>query len=177
MKGKTHLMGGLLFGLVGEAAVSSLSNEGILFARPATIGVVVGASLIGSLLPDIDTPKSILGSKVPPISIIINKLCGHRNITHSIMMWLLLFAPIKFLFEEIDRYPFLIYYGLLVGILSHIFLDMLTTRGVPVFVKSPRISLTPMKTGGAGEILVRVVLVTCIALYSIGSATNFLNLL
>nr|BET44860.1 MAG: metal-dependent hydrolase [Candidatus Aschnera chinzeii] len=87
--------------------------------------------LFGSLLPDIDHPCSLLGSKFRFISIPISRLCGHRGFTHSFCAWLLI---ILFFFKlpcNQITCDFVLTEGLLLGYLSHIIGDMLTIRGVP----------------------------------------------
>lgn len=113
---KGHLKGGIIAGI------------GIVFlAKPfdyASIHLIdlvqfSSSVLIGSLLPDIDHPQSIIGQRVPFISTPIHKLWGHRSITHSIFFlmgstYLAHFLSFSF-----------IALGLGIGILSHILLDLL----------------------------------------------------
>lgn len=56
----------------------------------------IATVMLGSLLPDIDTPYSCIGKKVKLISYPIYKIFGHRTITHSLFVWslLLFFSPI-----------------------------------------------------------------------------------
>jgi hypothetical protein len=48
--------------------------------------LALGAALLGSLLPDIDTPKSSLGRLLPFLSIPIERRWGHRTLTHSLLL-------------------------------------------------------------------------------------------
>ena len=114
----THISFGVL---LTEFILTSLGIE------PNT--TTLALSGIGSLLPDIDTPKSALG-RIFPFSKIIEHKYGHRQITHSwifIVIALVLFCPfILFL-------GFLKYAGIIIGVISHIMIDMANPSGVPLF--------------------------------------------
>jgi len=118
----THISFGVL---LTEFILTSLGIE------PSTTTLVLSG--IGSLLPDIDTPKSAIGRIFPPSKVIEQKY-GHRQITHSwifIILALILFSPfILFL-------GLLKYFCLIIGVISHIMLDMVNISGVPFFYPSP----------------------------------------
>ncbi|MBS3108043.1 metal-dependent hydrolase [Candidatus Woesearchaeota archaeon] len=80
-----------------------------------------------AIFPDIDTFNSTIGSKVKPLSFILNLLFGHRGIMHS------MFIPILaciFLFSQ----GYLVTgFALLIGYTSHILADSLTHEGVRPF--------------------------------------------
>ncbi|GBE55452.1 inner membrane protein YdjM [archaeon BMS3Bbin15] len=80
---------------------------------------LAGVSLIASLLPDIDTPRSISGRMFHPLSSILKAVFGHRGITHSILSLFLLTA-LLFKYSDIQ---FSI--SFFTGYSSHIILDML----------------------------------------------------
>jgi membrane-bound metal-dependent hydrolase YbcI (DUF457 family) len=46
--------------------------------------LIFAASLLLALLPDIDTPKSLIGSLLKPISVPLERRFGHRTATHSV---------------------------------------------------------------------------------------------
>lgn len=53
--------------------------------------------------------------------------------------------------------------GILIGMISHYFLDALTVRGIRFFYPADvRVRLTRMRTGGVGETFLLVGLVVCI---------------
>lgn len=80
--------------------------------------------IAGSLLPDIDHDRSFIGRIFFPISYPLNKKFGHRNITHSLLIWFpLMVVGIK--------YKLIMW--LAIGGLSHLFLDMWTVTGVGIF--------------------------------------------
>ena len=80
---------------------------------------------IGSLLPDLDQPQSIVGKMVYPISSRINKLFGHRGMMHSMLVWLpLTIIGLKY-FKPL---------GILsIGAITHGLIDCLTITGVQLF--------------------------------------------
>jgi inner membrane protein len=76
---KTHLATSIALG-AGIAKIISF---------PFTIGFLGGVSL-GSLLPDIDEPNSFIGRRSFGIARVINKRYGHRGMTHSFFVWIVL---------------------------------------------------------------------------------------
>jgi inner membrane protein len=95
--------------------------------EPTASSLAIGS--LGSLLPDIDTPKASLG-RIFPLSFWIEHRWGHRTITHSwvfIVLSCILFSPLLF-FKK-----FLIYSCLILGVISHIMIDMANTSGVTFF--------------------------------------------
>ena len=118
----THMSFGVL---LTEFILTSLGIE------PNT--TTLALSGIGSLLPDIDTPKSALG-RIFPFSKIIEHKYGHRQITHS---WIFIVLSILFFSPFILFLGFLKYAGIIIGIISHIMIDMANPSGVPLFYPSP----------------------------------------
>ncbi|HEC91716.1 MAG TPA: metal-dependent hydrolase [Candidatus Atribacteria bacterium] len=119
MTSPTHITFSILF---TEFILTSLSIEPTY--------TVLALSSIASLLPDIDTPKSAIGRIFPFLSIPIEHKFGHRQITHSwifIALCMILFLP--FLFFK----KFLIYSSIILGVISHILIDMANPSGVPFF--------------------------------------------
>lgn len=82
------------------------------------VALTVGG-VFGGLVCDIDTPYSWIGSKVKPIAQLLYNTVGHRGITHS-----LFFAGVAGV--VIGIFNVTIGAGVTLGILSHIFLDMIT---------------------------------------------------
>lgn len=93
---------------------------------------LIPGALAGALLPDIDHPKSMLGQWVRFISVPVSRLCGHRGFTHS----LLAILTGVFLFHTRLpagwAVPADFYQAVIVGYLSHLVADMLTTAGIPL---------------------------------------------
>ncbi|MGE7094516.1 metal-dependent hydrolase [Lysinibacillus sp. NPDC048646] len=136
MQGNTHIVGGITASL----AFAQISNDNPF--------VLVGAGIVGALMPDICHGGSKIGRTFPIISKIVNKLFGHRSFTHSLLF---LFLVVTLLHSFIPYEA--ITAGILVGMVSHIVLDMGTKQGVKLFFPiniSVRFPLTT-KTGGKVE--------------------------
>lgn len=103
-----------------HAGISLLVLYGLnptLEITPATIPIVAGA-VIGSYLPDCDTPKSPAGWLLP-----LHKITYHRGPTHSIFVGCVV-AAICFL---LNRYFGL---GVFIGYMLHLMADATTKTGI-----------------------------------------------
>jgi len=80
---------------------------------------------LGSLLPDIDHPKSTIGRIFLPISIYLNKKVGHRTLTHSLLLWI----PLNL----IGLYFYKPLFYITMGAISHLILDCWNVSGVMLF--------------------------------------------
>jgi len=113
----THMaFGVLLFGLIAS-----------------TLGIVPTVSLlavvaIASLLPDIDHPKSVLGTILFPISTYISRKFGHRTVTHSLAFVGMVAAASAPMFLVHWSY----WLAIVVGTLAHIVSDGMNVSGVPL---------------------------------------------
>lgn len=81
--------------------------------------------ILGSVLPDIDTPYSFLGKRIKPISKVLYKKIGHRSATHSVIIVTIAFF-ISIIVWEINT----ILVGLVIGSITHILTDLTTPQGV-----------------------------------------------
>lgn len=166
MKYRTHVVGGILASLMGVLAIQSLGVS----LSPEHQGILIATSTFGSLVPDIDHQNSYIGTRARLTSKVVNSLCGHRGVTHSPMVVSTFMFLAYCLFAEfvakgaVVDYAFL---GLLIGMLSHMFLDMLTKGGIPLwypFTKK-KVSLTGMKTGSIYEsFFLGLMVLSCFAL-------------
>jgi len=143
MQGNTHIVGGITASL----AFAQFSNDNPL--------VLVGAGVIGALLPDICHRGSKIGRKFPIVSKLVNMVFGHRSFTHSLLF---------LLFMSLVLHSFVPYkaisIGIIIGMASHIVLDMCTKKGVKLFFPatiSIRFPLTT-KTGSKVENVVLMLL-------------------
>ena len=153
----THIVFGV-FSTTGLFALFSLSLHRDL---PA-----LGATIIGSLLPDIDSPRSSVGRLLPFLSIPIERRWGHRTVTHCLLATGLLgviLLPICF-------WQTTVYAALLLGYLSHLLADCATKSGVPLFHPHPTICVLPgnskyrVRTGSMAEQGVLLALLFMLAL-------------
>lgn len=156
MTGKTHFIGGVTvaaaclsvrqpFPEVGDAAVLNAVYQGVWIA----------SCVFGSLLPDIDYPHTTLGHKLGPISVLINKCCGHRGFFHSLLFLALVYLPFHFF---LPTYSW-IGLGILLGGISHILLDMLNHTGVALFWPyKKKFSVASIELNSMEEIVVDIIL-------------------
>ena len=109
MIGLTHLGFGLL--------------TGEMFRNP--LSIVLSAA--GSVLPDVDTYSKSIATKIT-FSNGKNRYLKHRGIMHSLFMPTLIFLVYFVIYKNTMILPFV------VGYLSHLFLDMFTPSGIPIFM-------------------------------------------
>jgi len=139
MTGKTHIIGGLAASL----AFAQVSNYDPV--------ILTGAGVIGALVPDICHGGSKIGRTFPVVSKVISKVFGHRSFTHS---FLFLFLMGVLLNTYVSNEA--VVAGILVGMVSHMILDMATKNGIKLlfpFKVRVRFPLTT-RTGGAVESVV-----------------------
>ncbi|MGG3874599.1 metal-dependent hydrolase [Brevibacillus laterosporus] len=154
MKYKTHIA----FSTLAGVCVAKFLD--IPFQTDYVMGVAVG-----SLLPDIDHPKSYIGKKLSKTSRVMSKTLGHRGLTHALPFWLCLF-PLGFFMKEN------VFLGLWIGYLFHIVGDLLTVAGVPLFYpfSKARIKLPlAFKTGSSVE---KGVFIACLLLIIVSMDAN-----
>ena len=152
MIGRHHLIAGTVCGLcVGASTVLSKSDPSYLLACGA-----VATTIIGSLVPDIDSRTSKLGSKMKITSFLANKLFGHRGFLHSPLFIVVMMCLMGFLFNkgEISEYSVL-WQGLSFGMMNHLICDMMTKGGIPILYPFYRfkLSFTNMKSGSKWELV------------------------
>ncbi len=130
---KTHFVGGILVGSIvaGSSAINPI------------FGISVAA--LSSLLPDIDSPHSLIGRPLLPVSFVVEKIEGHRQFFHSLLAAAVFTMVVNNMFPA--YYPFA-----LAGYLSHLLLDMLNPEGVPLFWPlNFRVSIPLVNTGSIFE--------------------------
>lgn len=90
MTGKQHLSFGIITGIAFSAYLHKLN----ICQNNADMVFVVCGSVLGSLLPDIDSTESIISNALPPfttlISKIINNVFGHRGLLHYSLFWIVM---------------------------------------------------------------------------------------
>jgi inner membrane protein len=123
MTAPNHITGGIVF----TGLFCSFFSINI-FASP----VFISATILGSLLPDIDHTKSWIGKSVYPIAKWISRNYGHRTITHSIFFLIGIFL-ISIFIENNFRADYSISTILFFSVLSHFIFDMVTLAGIPLF--------------------------------------------
>ncbi|WP_313894595.1 metal-dependent hydrolase [Psychrobacillus sp.] len=143
MTGKTHIIGGIATSL----AFAQISNYDPV--------LLVGAGVVGALIPDICHGGSKIGRTFPLISKVVQVLFGHRTFTHSLLFLFLIGALLNMI--SINES---IVAGMLVGIASHLILDMATKNGIKLLFPIKITVRFPMttRTGGTVEHIVFVAL-------------------
>ena len=155
MTKETHSAGGYLFAaLAFNKFVSTYLAEYSLLYKLLLFIVCFQSANLGSLLPDLDTKKSYISKKWPYLSKFISKRCKHRGFTHSLLFLVLLDIFLKFIVSIGENNIILICfaYGILLGYLSHIVLDLFTYEGVDLlFPLGFNIKLSRIKTSSKLE--------------------------
>ena len=110
---KTHLAFGVLSALLVMPFVST-ANKYLFFFFV----------LVGSLLPDVDTPHSKFGRKLGVISKFFAAVAGHRTIFHSLLFAILIPGVVWYFVSK----PYGV--ALFIGYLSHLMMDAITKSGI-----------------------------------------------
>ncbi|MFC5628209.1 metal-dependent hydrolase [Aliibacillus thermotolerans] len=159
---RTHVLGAITAG-------TFVAMNGNMPDTNVTNDIVFGGSLVvGALLPDLCSPRSWIGRRLKFTSILIQQIFGHRTFTHSLLFLLLLYYAFDVFTNSI--FFVMIQYGLLIGVASHILLDMATPRGVMLFYpvkKYVRFPLT-VKTGSLfGENIISILFLSWIIYFHV----------
>lgn len=93
-----------------------------------SIGSVIALSL-GAVFPDIDEPHSWIGAKTRGISDILNKIFGHRGLTHSLLGMIIAFLTIM-LMVSLAHFNVILGIYFMVGYALHLIEDSFSKSGV-----------------------------------------------
>ncbi|GAE36991.1 metal-dependent hydrolase [Halalkalibacter akibai] len=151
MQGTTHIIGGVAAAIVLHSHFQQPVSEPIIY---------YSAAIAGAILPDICHPKSMIGRRLPILSTAFSKIFGHRSLSHSLLFMVALYlltAQTSFSFQT----------GLLIGVGSHLLLDMMTAQGIKLLYPLKLKVRTPLyvKTGSLlGEGLVNIGLILIITM-------------
>jgi inner membrane protein len=117
---------------------------------PVLDPVALGLTTFGSLLPDIDHPSSWVGRRLPVISRPLAAMIGHRGVTHSALAVL---ACLIFLrWQGFSR---AVIDPLVIGYLSHLGADLLTSSGLRLAWPSRKRQAIPLcRTGSFAESII-----------------------
>lgn len=136
MTKETHSAGGYLFAaLTFNVFISKYLADYNLLYKLLLFIVCFQSANLGALLPDLDTKKSYISKKWPYLAKFISKRCKHRGFTHSLLFLILLNTFLKFIISVGENNIILICfsYGVFLGYMSHIVLDLFTYEGVDLF--------------------------------------------
>lgn len=150
-------MQGVTHAILGAGAGIGLA---IFTHQPATNALAFTAlGTVGGLLPDIDTPHSIISQHARPARLLTFWI-KHRGLTHSALV-LALLALACFALLPANGQPFVL--ALVIGYGTHLLADMATIEGVPLFYPVKRkIHILPpgvrLTTGGIIEQFFRLLM-------------------
>lgn len=146
MTAKTHQLLGITAGLTYFLAQAQPTYN------PATFSAVLVFSYIGALLPDIDQPSGKLWHILPFGHIaakISDPFLEHRNLTHSFLGAILVGVGFYYLFKIFPSYwgidTNVVFVAAIIAYLSHLFADMWTNEGIPLFFPYQRFFGLPPK--------------------------------
>lgn len=134
MTGKTHRIIGITAGL-GYFLVTTPSVY-----QPATLGAVIIASYIGSLIADADDASADIWDSVPmghTVGKFTDPLLGHRNVSHSIVGVALYAVALYAISQIIPPYwgidSTIVIVSSIIAYCSHLIADSFTVEGIPLF--------------------------------------------
>lgn len=169
MNYKAHRIGGLCLGAITSSLIyqNAFSKENLIIT-----GTLLAGSYIGSLIPDIDNRGSKMGKKFKITSLVINKTFGHRGITHTPLVALILSSILLLGSSYFKGYYQVIYFyfslGLIVGYISHLLLDATTVSGIPFLypVIKKSYSIGSFKTGKDDfKVSIILIFITIVVIY------------
>lgn len=123
MLAKSHISLGLLGGIIAYPLTEKLN-----ITKEAYFTLLLPLVLLGSLFPDIDEPKSVIGRKLPLLSKIVSLSFSHRGFTHF-LAFPLIFITLGIIIAHSTISPSL--FAFAYGIFLHQVGDMLTISGIP----------------------------------------------
>jgi len=145
MIGRSHIV----LGVACAITASSMGYVPLTFAS-------LGAAALGSLAPDLDTERSLLGCRMVWLSRPISRLFGHRTVTHSLFVPLLTGGVLTHYLGVGGLRS--AWGAFLIGYISHILADLMTGGCWALYPLSRnRVSLWPYaKTGSMREYLLLI---------------------
>lgn len=164
MNGICHKIGGTVSGVITT----------YLICPEITLPVIatsVVASQLGSLIPDIDEPNSILGKKVKLLSKGLKTIFGHRGIIHTpiflvLLSFIIFYFGRKYVPPDYESYFYLAFINFNVGYVSHLFLDMLTPAGIMLFYPFSKNKFKLMSLKGQyRDLSVSAILITILLIF------------
>lgn len=91
--------------------------------------MIFASSIFGSLLPDIDEPRSYIGRRFYLFSCIVGSVVKHRTFTHYLILPITIVISARYLIEA-ESLAQLMLYGLGFGVFFHSLGDLITNTGI-----------------------------------------------
>lgn len=153
----------LAFTHIAAGLASSLLAAKALHAQPEQVTLIMSGGVLGSMMPDMDHPRSAFGSRVLPLSLLLSAIFGHRGITHSLLAVIGISGLCWWALNAVNwhqGYAVPVVFGIAAGYLSHLAGDWLTNSGVQLLWPVKRRFVSPIKlcTGDLREYLLAFVL-------------------
>lgn len=154
MTGKTHIIGGLDVALAAPLLSTTIGTL-VVSMGYSEYALCLFAAVVGSLFPDIDLHHSKIGHKAGAVSWLIHYIFGHRTLFHSPLLMVIIYFVMAALFREYQVY--IIFF--LIGMGSHLLLDMCNKKGIPLLYPFPkRFHIMGVKTRSMSESITFVIL-------------------
>ena len=153
MRGTTHFLAGAAAGLY---YCNTLPDTDV-----KRIALITGVSAVCALLPDVDVRGSKASKSIGNnLTGVIRLFTAHRGFFHSPLCYVIAALIVRYFYP--DQMIFII--AGFIGAMTHIFLDMWTNQGVPLFFPYPKkVSLADIKSGGGIDAMLSVILlVVCV---------------
>lgn len=155
MTKETHVKGGYIFALLFLPYIYNIYIIEYNFFYQIILLFIYGYfANIGSLACDIDMKGSYISKRFPIIYKIFGKRLRHRGFTHSLVFlsFLIYFTNVILIYSDFNIAFLCLFSGFIIGILSHVFLDLLTKEGVELFYPlQTNFSILPIKTSSRTE--------------------------
>lgn len=183
MTGTTHRLAGLSTGIT---AIEILQVNDVKIQTALLAGCI-----LGSLLPDIDNPQSTISYKIPFIRTVyglfqkflrvgagvlpkcqkeyVRSSIGHRGLSHSLFIAIMLPMLAWLAGRVIGLNSDMFSMGLMLGLLSHILLDLFS-GGTRLFLPFSihNVKFLKIKTGGMMEWVIRIIFTVILVYWVIG---------
>src|SRR5262245_29896712 len=108
MQSPTHCAFGLVLAII--------AGTGLGLVLTPSVGVF---ACLGALLPDVDTPTSMIGKLATPIARVLERRFGHRTVTHSVLGLAVATVTVAPLAWVTPQWPL----AFALGYLSHLLID------------------------------------------------------
>jgi membrane-bound metal-dependent hydrolase YbcI (DUF457 family) len=156
---------------------------------------IILVAVVGSIMPDIDYPRSLVGTIFRPISAFLENRYGHRTVTHSLLGWLIaslgfgLIIAVLMLVIHNEEFAILAprwAAAFSLSYFSHLLLDMFNKRGsqmfwpdqgrdvIPKYYKLRTESGAPIEVAIFLALVVLMVLALPISTYGVGTSLRWL---
>lgn len=169
MNGSCHFVFSLTVGSMVAANLDKLNAVlPNLSFTPSTITLIIMGSIVGGIMPDMDNPKSSIAKITEPFSNIvcfIGKRFGrggkyHRGILHDPFFYI-----IGIILSYLHFTPLV---GVFIGGMTHIYLDLYNSVGLPLFFGLKYVSLADINAGGKNAVVFTYINVITTLIVGIG---------